>query len=262
MGTASYDYSDETVVITGGASGIGRAAAIRFGEAGANVIVADIQREPRDVDTHVPTDEAIVDVGGSAAFIDTDVSDPAAISAVVEAAREFGGVDVMINNAGRYIGKPFLEVDPEDLEALLRVNVYGVFLGCQIAAQDMIERGVTGSIINTASISSELAQLEQVQYDATKGAVKMITRGAALSLAAHEIRVNAIAPGQIATEFIPGLTTKQQELADAAGHYKPIPLGRAGHPTDLAGAYLFLASDDAEYITGEMLFVDGGWQIV
>jgi len=137
-----------------------------------------------------------------------------------------------------------------------------VFFGCQAAAADMIDRGVEGTIVNTGSISSFLAQREQIQYDSTKGAIKMITRGAALELTDHDIRVNAVGPGQIATEFIDGWSDDAPAAAASDDLIKPVPAGRAGTPDDVAGAVLFLASDDAAYVTGEMLMVDGGWSII
>lgn len=123
----------------------------------------------------------------------------------------------------------------------------------------MRERDVEGCIVNTASISSTHAQAEQVPYDSTKGAIKMITRGTALELADDGIRVNAVAPGHIATEFGAGAEKKERSV-DAGELEKPIPLDRPGYPGDIAPAVLYLASDAADYVTGEMLYVDGGWQ--
>ena len=259
MGTLSYDFEGETVVVTGATSGIGREIALRFGEAGAMVVNADVEREPKDA--AVPTHEAIEAAGGTAAYVETDVTDRDQLRSVVEAAGEFGGVDVMVNNAGLQIVESFLETDPEQLDALLGVNAAGAFFGTQVAAEDMIARGDPGSIINTASISSNLAQHDQVQYDASKGAVRMITRGTALELAEHGVRVNAVAPGQIATEFVEGWSETARQAARNDELIKPVPLGRAGTPEDVAGAYLFLASDDAAYVTGELVHVDGGWQV-
>jgi NAD(P)-dependent dehydrogenase (short-subunit alcohol dehydrogenase family) len=257
MGQTRFDFSDETVIVTGGSSGIGRAIATGFGEAGATVVVADIREDPKDVDADLPTHEAIADAGGRAEFVRTDVSDPDEIESVVEAAREFGGVDVMVNNAGLFIEGSFREITPAEFDRIHGVNAKGVFFGCQAAANDMIDRGEGGAVVNTASISSNFAQHGQVQYDATKGAVRMTTRGAALELAEHDIRVNAVAPGQIATEFLEGWTEEAQE-----GEFlKPVPQGRAGRPEDVAGAALYLASEQAGYTTGELLHVDGGWQI-
>ncbi|MEM4780765.1 MAG: SDR family NAD(P)-dependent oxidoreductase [Halalkalicoccus sp.] len=261
MGQAHYDFADEAVVVTGGASGIGRAIALAFGNADATVIVADRQEEPKDPDVDVPTHEAIEETGGRAAFVETDVADPEQVRSVIEAAREFGGVDVMVNNAGVYIGGSFTDYDVDDLDAGYEVNVRGMFVGTQAAAGDMIDRGVEGAIVNTASISSNLAQHGQVAYDTTKGALRMLTRGAALELASEGIRVNATAPGQIATEFTENGTERTVERAGDEGYLKPIPMGRAGFPEDVADATLFLASDAAGYTTGELLSVDGGWQI-
>jgi len=141
--------------------------------------------------------------------------------------------------------------------------VRGVFVGTQVAAGDMLDRDDPGAIVNTASISSSVAQYGQVGYDATKGAVRMVTRGAALDLAETGIRVNAVAPGQIATEFLEGWTEEAKQAAAGGdeGFLKDIPMGRAGVPDDVAPAICYLASDAAGYTTGELLHVDGGWQV-
>lgn len=266
MGTATFDFADETVIVTGASAGIGRAIALGFGEAGATVINADVREAPKMNSEDVPTHDRIEQAGGTAEYVETDVSDPEEITSVVEAAREYGGVDVMMNNAAVQHSEPFLDVEQDAFDKLQETNIRGYFFGTQAAAQDMIDRGEPGCIVNTASISSTDAQHNQVQYDSTKGAIKMITRGTALELAEHDIRVNAIAPGQIATEFTEGWSEEAQEAAgddgesqSESGFIKPVPLGRAGHPKDTVGAVLFLASESASYITGELLFVDGGW---
>jgi NAD(P)-dependent dehydrogenase (short-subunit alcohol dehydrogenase family) len=259
MGTLDPDFEGETVVITGATSGIGRGTALQFADAGATVVIGDVEREPKLGGT--PTAAAIREAGGEATFVETDVTDRDAVENLVETAREYGGVDAMINNAGIYRDGHVTELTEADLAAVLSVNVEGVFNGVQRAAIDMLERDEPGVILNTASISSAFAQHGQTAYDASKGAVAMITRTAALELAEAGIRVNAVAPGQIATEFTEGLSERQRELARTGGHLKPVPLRRAGEPEDVAGAYLFLASDAAGYVTGELLFVDGGWQV-
>ncbi|WP_331233347.1 SDR family NAD(P)-dependent oxidoreductase [Natronorarus salvus] len=261
MGSTAYDFTDEVVVVTGGSSGIGRAIARRFGDAGATVINADLRAGTKDPGEEAPTHEAIEDSGGTATFVETDASDPDDLGTVVEAASEFGGVDVMINNAGIYVGAPFREVTREQFDRLHAVNARGVYFGTQTAANDMIERGEPGSIVNTASISSNVAQPGQVHYDSTKGAVRMITRGAALELAEHGIRVNAVAPGVIATEIMEGWSQGAVDALENEELVKQPPLGRAGVPEDVAGPVVFLASDDAEYVTGALLDVDGGWQV-
>ncbi|ELZ27980.1 short-chain dehydrogenase/reductase SDR [Halogeometricum pallidum JCM 14848] len=259
MGRASFDFSDETVIVTGGSSGIGRAIALDFGEAGATVLNADVDAEPKDEGAERPTHEEIEASGGAAEYVETDVSDPAQLESVVEAAREFGGVDVMVNNAGWFTRGDIFSVDREAFERIHGINTNGVFFGTRAAAADMRDRGEGGAIVNTASISATHAQADQIPYDSTKGAIRMITRGAALELADYDVRVNAVAPGHIATEFGAGAEQKEETVA-ADGLTKPIPLDRPGYPEDIAPTTLFLASEQADYVTGEMVYVDGGWQ--
>jgi len=259
MGQLNPQFDGETVIVTGAASGIGREIALQFGAAGATTIVADLRPEPKDGD--VPTHEAIREEGGNAEFVRTDVTDVDQLETLVAAAREFGGVDVMVNNAGIIVSGSIREVDPETFDRIHAVNVRGTFFGTQAAANDMLDRDDPGVVLNTASISSDLAQYDQVQYDASKGAIRMITRGSALELAEHDIRVNAVAPGQIATEMTDGWADEAREKVANDELVKPVPLGRAGTPADIAPAYLYLASEQAGYVTGEMLQVDGGWQV-
>jgi len=253
MGTISADFADETVVVTGGSSGIGRAVALGFGEAGATVINADVRETPKDVDAEVPTHEAVEDRGGTGAFVETDVSEPSQIETVVEAAREFGGVDVMVNNAGVHRSLEFLDVTPEDFEFVHGVNLSGAFFGTQLAAKDMIDRGVEGAILNTSSTTAERAERNHSHYATTKGGIQMLTRSAALELDEHGIRVNAVAPGPIATEIREGWSEEASEIDESGG----LP-SRAGSPSDLRDAYLYLASEGAGYVTGETVWVDGG----
>jgi len=255
MGTISADFSGETVIVTGASSGIGRAVALGFGEAGATVINADVQADPKDRDAETPTHEHIDETtDGRGVFVETDVADPEQLESVVTAAREFGGVDVMVNNAGIHVSREFLDVTPEEYDRLQAVNARGVFFGTQLAARDMIDRGVEGSIVNTASTTSARAEWEHSHYAATKGAVQMITRSAALELAEHGIRVNAVAPGPIATEITDGWSERAPE---SVGDGRSPPT-RAGRPEDLRDAYRYLAADGADYVTGETLWVDGG----
>lgn len=253
MGTIDADFTGETVVVTGGSSGIGRAVATAFGDAGATVINADVRPTPKDVDAETPTHEAIEERGGTAAFVETDVSEPTQIETAIEAAREFGGVDVMVNNAGVHRSLGFLDVAPEDFDAVHGVNLRGAFFGTQLAARDMIHRGVDGAIVNTSSTTAERAERNHSHYAATKGGVQMLTRSAALELDAHGIRVNAVAPGPIATEIREGWSEEASEIEGSDG----LP-SRAGTPADLPGAYLYLASEGASYVTGETVWVDGG----
>jgi len=254
MGTINADFSGETAVVTGASSGIGRAVANGFGDAGATVINADVRAAPKDLDAEVPTHEAIEDRGGTAVFVETDVSDPTQIESVIEAAGEFGGVDVMVNNAGVHRSAEFLDVTPEDFDFVHGVNLKGAFFGTQLAAQDMIDRGVEGTIVNTSSTTAERAEWNHSHYAATKGGIQMLTRSAALELDRHGIRVNAVAPGPIATEIREGWS---EEARDTVGESGDLP-SRAGTPADLRDAYLYLASEGASYVTGETVWVDGG----
>jgi len=254
MGTIEADFSDETVVVTGAASGIGRAVARAFGDAGATVVVADVRETPTDLEETVPTHEVVEDHGGTATYVETDVTDPTQIESVIEAARTFGGVDVMVNNAGVHRSRSFLEVTPDDLAFVQAVNLRGTFFGTQLAARDMVDRGVEGTIINTSSTTAERPEPNHAHYAATKGGVQMLTRSAALELDTHGIRVNAVAPGPIATEIREGWSAEARaDIADTEG----LP-SRAGRPSDLPGAYLYLASAQADYVTGETVWVDGG----
>ncbi|ESP87013.1 SDR family NAD(P)-dependent oxidoreductase [Candidatus Halobonum tyrrellensis] len=264
-GSATYEFTDRVAVVTGGSSGIGRAVARRFGEAGAHVVVADVRERPRDADR--PTHEAIRDAGGSADYVDCDVSDPAEVESVVEAAREYGGVDVMVNNAGVYRHAPLVEAGVDAFDRLYAVNVRGAFAGCRAAARDMLDRGEPGCIVNTASISSRYAQVGHAAYDASKGAIAMLTRVAALELAGSEIRVNAVAPGRVDTRLGDGddadaSAPESVEGWDAPEFTKDVPMGRAADPEEVAGSYLFLACEDASYVTGHLLYVDGGYAVL
>jgi glucose 1-dehydrogenase len=265
MGTITADFTDETVIVTGASSGIGRAVALGFGEAGATVVNADVRAEPKDEnadtaagDTGTPTHEVIADdTDGRGIYVEADVSDVDDVESVVGGAREFGGVDVMVNNAGIHVSREFLDVTPEEYDRLHAVNARGAFFGTQAAAQDMIDRDEPGTIVNTASTTSAHAEWEHSHYATTKGAVKMLTQSAALELARYDVRVNAVAPGPIATEITEGWSERAE--ADVGEGREP-PM-RAGRPADLTDAYCYLASDGADYVTGETLWVDGGSHI-
>ncbi|NEU58140.1 SDR family NAD(P)-dependent oxidoreductase [Halorussus sp. MSC15.2] len=259
MGTLNPDFSDSTVIVTGASAGIGRAGALAFGDAGATVVVADVREDPKAEGESVPTHERIRDGGGDAEYVETDVSDPDQIRTLIESAREFGGVDVMVNNAGVYTKRRFREVTPAEFEEVHAVNARGTFFGTQFAANDMIDRGDPGVVINTSSDTQGRAAWDHSHYAATKGAIRMITRSAALELATEGVRVNAVAPGPVATEIREGWSEEAEEMAPE-GETPDLPM-RAADPAELAGAYLFLASDAASYVTGETVWVDGGGHV-
>lgn len=238
----------ETALITGASSGIGRAIALRFAEAGADIVVADVREEPREGGT--PTHELIAD----AEFVETNVAEPESVrTAVDQTVAEFGGLDVMVNNAGVYPGdQPVETVAEADYDRVLDVNLKGTYFGSTVAAEAMRE-GDGGAIVNLSSIAGLVGFGGGTAYGASKGGVASLTRSLAVELGPDGIRVNAISPGVIET----AMTTQD---TDAVGTMTDrVPLRRDGQPEDIASAALFLASDDAAYVTGHDLVVDGGY---
>lgn len=247
--------TDKTAVVTGGASGNGRQISLTFAHHGADVVIADIQSEPREGGR--PTHEKIqAETGADAGYVETDVTSTADLTAAVDATDEFGGIDVMVNNAGIFRGEEFLEVTEEDFDQLMDINVKGVFFGAQAAARRMTEHG-GGSIINLSSVAGLEGSAEFVTYCTSKGAVRLLTYSLADALGPQGIRVNAIHPGIIETT----MTTDDVPIVGGereAEFLQTVPLGRNGKPEDVADAAVWLASDLAEYVNGESVTVDGG----
>ena len=248
--------ADKTAIVTGASSGNGRAIAQMYHEHGAAVVIADIQSEPREGGT--PTHERITDDGGDAVFIETDVTDFDACVDAVDAAGEFGGVDIMVNNAG-IVGPqgPLTELDMDAYEQLMAVNLEGVFNGSRAAAAAMTDAGTEGSIINMSSVAGINGYGGITPYSAAKGAVRTFTYALASELGPDGIRVNAIHPGVIetamTTEDVPTVGTEEGEAT-----LETVPLGRFGQPDDVAGVATFLASELSSYVSGESIIVDGG----
>lgn len=246
--------TDRVAVVTGGASGNGRAIARAYAEHGADVVVADVREAPRRGGT--PTHELVERAGRTAEFVDCDVTDRADLAAAVEAAERLGGVDVMVNNAGVFRQEAFLEVTETEFERLLDVNLKGTFFGAQVAAERMVESD-GGVILNLSSVAGLRGSGGFTTYAASKGAVRLLTYALADELGPGDVRVNAIHPGIIDT----AMTAEDVPLVDGeAGDalVEQIPSGRFGEPEDVADAALYLASDLADYVTGESLVVDGG----
>ena len=236
-------------LVTGGARGIGRGIAERLARRGDTVFIGDI------------AGEAETAAGFRAEGLDVhpvrlDVRDVGSIGEVVERVDREVPLATMVNNAGIGWIRPLVDVSPEDFDALMAVNLRGVFFGIQAAAKVMIPRGV-GCIVNTASTSAFSASTSpMVPYDTSKGAVRMLTIAAARELATHGIRVNAVAPGTVDTDLVRSVLGESR-AAEQTGTL--IPLGRLGQPTDIAAAVDFLSSEAASYVTGHVLVVDGGW---
>ncbi|MBX0288375.1 SDR family oxidoreductase [Halomicroarcula sp. F28] len=244
---------DRTALITGASSGIGRAIALRFAEAGANIVVADIREDPREGGD--PTHERIeTETDQRAAFVETDVSVVGDIEVAVATATDvFGGLDVMVNNAGVFTASaPIETVDEADYDWLMDINLKGVYFGSKLAADVMRDDG-GGSIVNLSSVAGLVGYPGASTYCASKGGITNLTRELALELGPDGIRVNAINPGVIET----AMTTEDEVIAGTME--EGIPLRRDGQPGDVADAALFLASDESSYVTGHNLVVDGGY---
>lgn len=248
--------ADRTAVVTGASSGNGRAIARQFANAGADLVVADVRRDPREGGT--PTDELIPqETGAEATFVHCDVTDLDDIADAVDAAEQFGGIDVLVNNAGILSDTAFADVTEDEYDQLMDVNVKGPFFGSQYAAEQMRASGTEGAIINISSTLGVRGSGQYVPYVASKGAVRLLTYALADELGPDGIRVNAIHPGTIETEMnrkdIELLGTEAEDQAKSA-----VPLRRLGVPEEIADAAVFLASDMASYVNGASLLVDGG----
>ncbi len=249
----------KVVIVTGGASGIGRAIATLFAREGARVVIGDVTEAV--LEGGAPTRQVIASAGGTARFRACDVSVWAEMDALVGAAvEEFGRLDVMVNNAAiRGAGTPLLETSEEDWDRVMAVNAKGVFFGCKRAVQQFMTQEpvdeVRGRIVNISSQHGMVAAPGKIAYGTGKAAAAYITRQVAVDYAKDLIVCNAVAPGRILTgRPLDGPGTDALEYS-----HMRTPMPRLGRPMDVAQAALFLASDEATYLTGHNLMVDGGW---
>jgi meso-butanediol dehydrogenase / (S,S)-butanediol dehydrogenase / diacetyl reductase len=250
--------SGVTCLITGAAGGIGSAIARRLSDEGATVVLCDLAREPLDALADELTGESLA--------ITLDVADEQAMTEAVAAAVErFGSLDVVFNNAGISMLTPLETITRADFDRLMGVNVYGLLVGCKAAAEVMRDQAGGGKIINTCSCAGKRAAPLTALYVASKFAVRGITQCLALELAPYGITVNAICPGIVDTPLwnpIGDDLVRQGVLSDAAEVLEmmsaQVPLGRASVPDDVAGLAAFLASADANYMTGQAVNIDGG----
>ncbi len=241
-----FGHQGRVVLVTGGAQGIGEACARRFASEGAKLVIADV-----------------ADAAGRALareldgmYMHCDVGDKADVDAIVAQALDaHGRIDVLVNNAGIFKAAEFLDVTEDDFDEVLRVNLKGAFLMGQAVARAMAQAG-NGSIVNMSSVNGVLAIPNIASYNVSKGGINQLTRVMALALADHGIRVNAVAPGTIATE----LAAKAVLTSEVARQkiLSRTPMKRLGEPDEIADVVAWLASDAASYVTGEIVTVDGG----
>ena len=244
-----------STVVTGAGAGIGAAIARRYGREGALVSVADI-----DLAAAVAVRDEIVHAGGRAIALEMDVTDRAAVRTGLATARDrYGRIDVMVNNAGISRSSTLFDTTVDDWMRHQRVNGLGVLIGMQEAARLMIADGLAGRIINVTSISGKRNNADWVAYAASKASTSSLIHGGARALAPHGITVTGIAPGIVETPLWQGIHATGAEHDERFGRYaREIPLGRVSEAEDLTGAAVFLASDDASYMTGQIVTVDGG----
>lgn len=246
----------KVAVVTGAARGIGFACARRFAQDGAQVVLGDV-----DGDSLARAVDTLAAEGFTVQGCQTDVSVRADVDRLVDTAVDaFGGVDIMLNNAGIAISKDMMAITEEEYDRVLGVNLKGAFFGLQSAGRRMIEQGRGGVVINMSSINARLANPSIATYAISKGGMNQLTASGALALAPHHIRVVGIGPGTIATEMLAsGILTNEEQRRMILSR---TPSGRLGDPAEIASVAAFLASNDASYITGQTIYPDGGRMVL
>jgi NAD(P)-dependent dehydrogenase (short-subunit alcohol dehydrogenase family) len=245
-------FAGQTAIVTGAGRGMGRAVALALAREGAAVVVGEVDRASAD---HVVGE--IEAGGGRALAVTADIASVDDVRGLFkETVAAFGGLDILVNNAGIGIPKPLVDYTEQDWDRQLGVNLKGMFFATQEAAKLMIPKR-KGKIVNFASTAAFVSSsTPEAAYDISKGGVRQLTISVAAELAPHNINVNAVAPGTIMTELTLRVLDTEEKMARASAK---IPLGRLGTPEDMVGPVLFLCSSDADYVTGHVLVVDGGW---
>ncbi|MET0786483.1 MAG: 3-oxoacyl-ACP reductase FabG [Psychrobacillus psychrotolerans] len=239
---------DKVAIITGGANGIGLAACIKFASEGAKVIMADFDEQAGRIQAN-----SLKEQGYDVTFLKVDVADRTSVDLLVtNTLKTYGTIDILINNAGITKDSMFLKMESSDFQRVLDVNINGVFNCTQAVIPHLIEKA-SGKIINTSSVTGVYGNVGQTNYAASKAAVIGMTKSWAKEFGRRGIQVNAVAPGFIATSMVEKIPQPMLEKMASA-----VSLQRLGQPEDVANAYLFLASSEADYITGHVLHIDGG----
>lgn len=240
---------DKVALVTGGAQGIGLACVERFIEDGCKVAVLDIDADRGK--------QVVARLGHGVMFVQGDVGEKSAVDdAIKQVVSHFGGLNITVNNAAIVHRADFLDIDEQDFDRVLRINLKGMFLVGQAAARQMVKQEAGGSIINMSSVNAVVAIPDQVPYVVAKGGLAQLTKLMSLSLARHDIRVNAIGPGSILTELLESVVSS--DPAARAKILSRTPMGRIGAPSEVAAIASFLASNDASYVTGQTIYADGG----
>ena len=244
--------NDKVAIVTGAADGIGYASALAFAQHGASVVLADIESEMNQAGAARISEQT----GQETLAVTCDVSEDDHLKNLLQVTLDrFGRCDILLNNAGIILTGDILDLAPDDFDRVISVNLRAYFVMSQLVSRHMVAHGVEGSIINMASLNSELAIPNQVAYVSSKGGVQQLTKATALRLAEHNIRVNAIGPGSIKTRVLDAVMTDDEARRRILSR---TPLKRLGEPSEVASIAVFLASDYASYLTGQTIYPDGG----
>lgn len=244
---------DKVALVTGAGSGIGEAIALRFAAEGARVVVNYHRggKHPGE-----PVVQKIAQQKGEAIAIAAEVNQRSEVESMIQqTVQKFGRLDIVVSNAGMEIKKPFIEVTDDEWNKVIGVNLYGSFLISQIAARQMVRQGQGGKLIFISSVHEDIPFAGYASYCAAKGALRMLMRNLALELAEHKINANNIAPGAIATPINQAVLNDPEAMKNALSE---IPWNRFGKPEEVASVAVFLASNEADYVTGSTYYIDGG----
>lgn len=245
-------FENKVALVTGSSQGIGAACAIKLAEDGCDIILNGRKLDDRGEKLI----GQIQKIGRKAEFVEADLAEfPQIVELISKSVAAFGKLDILVNNAGTEKKNDFWEVTEAEYDEVMNLNIKGVFFATQYFVKQCLDKKMPGVVINMSSVHEEIAFPHFAAYCASKGALKMLTRNLASELSVHNIRINNVAPGAIATPINKELLNNPQELN---GLLKNIPLKRLGKPEDVSSLVSFLASDEASYITGSSYFVDGG----